>query len=1070
MQNWAQVKPLNIIAQNKYGAFMLSFDKNYALLIAIIFGLAGLPWAFWLFRKDERAGIFEKIIIGYTLGIILVPLMFLLESLVGILYSPILIYVNWAIIFLSGMYFALKDKSFGFEFNFTQMFSQQTISKIALFAIMFAVLFIGLSASIIPIMDLDPYFYIDGVRQVVYEGSNYANDMTAWYPLPISSHMGQPIWKYMLASWFSIYNGQMEYSPYTLIAVSSIYPPIIGALSAFFAYFIFKYLYNERTGLLGAGILAFMPIMITKFQGGDFQIEPYNIFAFVFLFGSIVYALKKHSKESYALMFVALIAAFLASNLSLLLLAVLSASIFAIGIAYFLQPCEEGANREKTLSYFIAGIVVVQIISMMYNIASGSEVFGALKGALTMVIIPFGAFASTWVLNRIFSEKKNELTPIRRYLGIEKLKLDIWSKIAVLTVIAILAISGFFISQGLPLIGDTIKSYTLFGAYTEPLYRTIAEQAPGSEYYGGQIGAIGIEFAKIETESNDILGMFYSLGSSIMNAMNTIPNAIVNFVYGLFIAIMNSVSEVDTFEKVEKGNSMMTAIVFWAITMLGISALYEVYKKRIIGIDTLLILPFTIPVVLMAFGKAKLVMYLALAMVFLTVALWASLERIVKYVLKRYAETKLNEADAQKESYIQQQKIYKRILKALSICVILILVLIQFGPAYALTLTIPGQEITGGLYSTIVNSVGYGAMPLFVHSFEPRIYDNEQKVLPKLERYCALSADSTVCTRVQNWNDTINDPVKYYEQSLCARSLWPYTDKTPSIGMQVAIGYRCSFVSDYWLDSMQWIDENVPQDQPGSRVTSWWDYGHWINFFGQTDTVLRNEHGSTEMIGRTATALLHQDVEFLRNTMKEYDSKYLLVDIEILGAGYDKYNMELGGKYSALNYLGCAWMNQTTVEKWPGQSECENNHLWETVYVPQQQDTGGQPCTISTTRGLGGIIGYRMYRQADGNSNPQAQYCFTQEYENGEAVIRAYNLDKKDENGDLIVVDATWIGYSDEGGIVLTAYYDDPTQSDSAFYESNIYSAFFLDELEGFDLVYSTPQIRIFKMKDEYWN
>lgn len=1062
---------------------MLIFDKSYALLIAIVFGLAGLPWAFWLFRKEKGTGLFEKTIIGYTIGIVAVPLMFLLEFILGILYEPTFIYVNWAIVFLSGAYFAFKDKAYKFEFDFTEVFTQINLAKLAVFAIMLASFVIGFSVSGTPIMDLDPYFYLDGVRQVVYEGHNFANDMTAWYPMEISSHMGQPIWKYMLASWFSVYNGDVAYSPYALIGVGSIFPPIIGALSAFFMYFLFKHLYNYRVGLLGAGLLAFLPTMMIKFQGGDFQIEPYNIFAFVFLMGALAYALKKNTKESWIFMLVSAICAFLGSNLATLVLFVFSLSIFAVGISQFVLPTQEGEKHQKTLAYFVGAVVLCQVIMLFTNVRAGNDVFGVIRGVMPYVLIPFGAFGSAWVITKLLSDRKqkddahidvweNEIGKIKKKIGLDKLKLDLWSRIGVLGVIAIIGLFMAMFAQHIPVVDSVAKAYILFGAYTEPLYRTIAEQAPGSEYYNGQLGFLAAPFSQIEN-AQGMLGGAYNLGMSVIGALNAIPNALVNLVYGIFIAFMNGISGFDTFQKVEKGNSMLTLVVFWGILGLGASILYSIYKKRQIGLDALLILPFSIPVVLMAFGKAKLVMYLALAVVFLACALWANIERIARFGFRAYysGASQKTEKEEEKKKIADEQNLYSRVLKYGAIGAVLFIVLLQFAPGHILSATVPGAETTNGLYTQIANNYGFGALPLLMGSFTPRIYDDSQRVLVKLERYCALNSADPVCQKVYNWENTKNDPVQYYEPNLCARSLWPYSDKQPTLAIQAAFSYRCSMVAGYWLDVMEWMRESVPKDESGSRIMSWWDYGHWTNYLGETNTVLRNEHGSTEMIGKTAYSFLHADVKFLRDAMREYDSKYLLVDIEILGSGNSKDQINLGGKYSALNYLGCAWANLTSVEKWPGQSQCENEHLWETVVIPQQEGVGGDPCVVSANRGISGLIGYRINRQLDGTGVPQAEYCFVQEYESGNQVLRAYSLKDVDESGDLRYVDARWGGYAEATGIVLTAFYDgEVPESANAFYHSNVYSAFFLNKLEGFDLVYSTPQIRMYKMKDEYWN
>ncbi|MFH0927101.1 MAG: energy-coupling factor ABC transporter permease [Candidatus Micrarchaeota archaeon] len=372
---------------------MLTFDKVYALAIAIIYGIAGIPWSFWLFRKDHETGIFEKAVIGYTLGLVLVPFLFLLEYLATILYNPIFIYINWLAVLVSGLYFAYKDKAYKIDVDFSGIFNQRTLCLLALFAIMFSSFIIAFSVSGIPIMDLDPYFYLDGVRQVVYTGQNMANDMTAWYPEPISSHIGNPIWKYMMASWYSLYNGAAAYSPYTLMGVGSIYPPIIGALAAFFAYFALKQLYNHRSGLLAAGALAFMPILMLKFQGGDFQIEPYNVFAFVFLMGAFAYALRKNTRESSLFLLAATACSFLGSNLASLVLFVFSLAVFCICIARFIHDTHEGEKREKTIAHFIGAIILCEALFLAYYVKSGADVGGSAKTILPYILIPLAAFA-----------------------------------------------------------------------------------------------------------------------------------------------------------------------------------------------------------------------------------------------------------------------------------------------------------------------------------------------------------------------------------------------------------------------------------------------------------------------------------------------------------------------------------------------------------------------------------------------------------------------------------------------------------------------------------------------------
>src|SRR5208283_1843482 len=42
----------------------------------------------------------------------------------------------------------------------------------------------------------------------------------------------------------------------------------------------------------------------------------------------------------------------------------------------------------------------------------------------------------------------------------------------------------------------------------------------------------------------------------------------------------------------------------------------------------------------------------------------------------------------------------------------------------------------------------------------------------------------------------------------------------------------CNTIEPYWLNAMLWIRQNVGPNAP--RVLSWWDYGDWINWFGNS--------------------------------------------------------------------------------------------------------------------------------------------------------------------------------------------------------------------------------------------
>jgi asparagine N-glycosylation enzyme membrane subunit Stt3 len=308
---------------------------------------------------------------------------------------------------------------------------------------------------------------------------------------------------------------------------------------------------------------------------------------------------------------------------------------------------------------------------------------------------------------------------------------------------------------------------------------------------------------------------------------------------------------------------------------------------------------------------------------------------------------------------------------------------------------------------------------------------------------------------------------------------------------------------------MEWLKDNTPE---GSRIVSWWDYGHWINYFGLRNAVIRNDQDSDLMIGEVAADYIQGTPQDLINFMNAHGAKYALFDMELVSSGN-----ELGGKYGALNYLSCAQNNETDVTKAPGSSECEANNLWETAYV------SSQPCTISSISNVTGLIAYEMYQdvyQESATGQPEFMgtyytpvyppdcvnptdpnvigYCTNSvkavptycvgpvTLASGQQTYGTYYLNQTEPNGDLLLnkavlempvqlqnstqfgpATAVTLFYTNdpiwlENGQVTSGYSDRKGQ----FYSSNLYSALFLNELPGFTQVYSTPDnvVKIYEL------
>ena len=211
--------------------------------------------------------------------------------------------------------------------------------------------------------------------------------------------------------------------------------------------------------------------------------------------------------------------------------------------------------------------------------------------------------------------------------------------------------------------------------------------------------------------------------------------------------------------------------------------------------------------------------------------------------------------------------------------------------------------------------------------------------------------------------------------------------------------------------------------------------------------------------------------------MQEMDVDYVLFDSEIILTGN-----QFGGKYGALNYLGCAYLNETDVSKSPGQSECEQNNFWEEVYIPTSPNLL-QMCTISYEKDVQGTVAYYgnivAVQDAQGQREYRVQlakdvYCISPEG-------ITYFLDKKDDEGDLIIHGGVLnpagkiqsvqgdeylkvsVLYMDENYTIGNTTINNWENRVGNFYDSNLYKAFMLDHLDGFEKVYDNGNVKIFK-------
>jgi len=901
--------------------------------------------------------------------------------------------------------------------------------------------------------ELDPYYYTYVAQQIITDGYNPLNDQTAWYPEVNVSHRAIPELAYMESLWYSLYNGSNQYDNMLLAVIASLYPPIAAMLSFLFLYLFLSRIVRREYALIGAGIALLTPSMIFKLMAGEAEVQPYAFFAIPFFYALYLLMLQERKRIFAVLSGIAFFALALGSSSEVLATTTLVLFWTTYGLILFLK--NKGHEEIRQLIE-LNGIALGIGIFFGSTIIKGFYYDGALAlhsflPAVFVFLILGGLYYIQLMQPAVLRDRKMA---------------------AGLLAIALLL---FIISP----LGEPIKAIGRAGfmvaQYTTPLYRTIAEQGLAGGDFSGEMGFVAAGFRSItawvfspitslitsaeakESMSKtidtfgDIISVPFLFFYFLANLLNNIAVALINFVLG---------------SNVDYGWKDNSLLMFWEIALIAAIA-YWFYSKKDAASDELspaLFILFAIfPPFIVGIIKAKYTIYAAY---FIGAGITFVLGQCEDFIIKF--------------NVFGRKDVAFRAILAIGIFVLLM----QF------------------LYS------GF-ALGLTISNFQTRFQDDPLGAQPKLQQVCAETHDQTVCAAASN-------PIAYaslgtnyqYNTNLCLITALPdygiFVNPSKASGTYQAALLRCNRIADYWIESMEWIKYNTEND---SRTTSWWDYGHWINFFGQKSTVLRNEHASHRMIGNVAYAYIHGTPEELIEFMKSHDSKYALFDIELIAGGG-----QLGAKYGALNYLSCAYMNRTNVSFAPGESVCETEHLWEIIYVPK--DMRGRTCTISASQNKTGVIAYKIYigpmeekaysayypgvcqgsitdarvkyycdnyvvlkpvycvgevTLADGRKTT-GTYYLNETYPNGDLKLNKailampFEIRNTAHLGDVIgfttlyTNDPIWL----ENGEVVGGYSD----AKGEFYDSNLYRGIFLGEIPGFTKVFDDGAVKIYKINE----
>lgn len=438
--------------------------------------------------KKTDFDLFEKLVISFIVGIILVPTLGFVYGLLGILFTPLIMLLNVALVSIAGFLVSWKFDALPKKISFNKY------SLLLLILILFGV-WVRLQSLGPYFYEFDPYFYQMSAQYTVTQGITPRYDKLVGTPDFKDTHRTQPLTSYMEAQMyfiFSVVKGVSTYDPNLLTIVSGLYPVMSGALLAFIMYLLISCLYGKNIGIFAASLTAFIPQLIQKTAAGSQELQPWGIFSLLLVMAFFIITIKK-LKENwlfYALLScVASISVILGSQYNLLLSLIVYSSFVLLSSYFFL------VHRDKELDIllkFDLAFFIVSLVSytLYYGIYLNVSYLSSVDVLSAVVSILFLAFLSNF--DRITNKLKLKVNPER------------WK------VVLVALILGLVISFALGLV-ERAYWFAISTGQVVPLMKTVAEQSPSPDVLFDSLSYLGISFLPHLTLLLAALALLYAL-------------------------------------------------------------------------------------------------------------------------------------------------------------------------------------------------------------------------------------------------------------------------------------------------------------------------------------------------------------------------------------------------------------------------------------------------------------------------------------------------------------------------------------------------------------------------------
>ncbi len=753
------------------------------LVTGLIFAIPGVLFSIGFF-SGTKFKLLDKLFAGILIGAVVVPFLAFIEQLIlGFSFSVGLVLANSLLFFLIGLYLTYSRGFFGLSRvqNVLKQGEEQLRSQplyflapvllIIIFA--FAFYFRTAFSFITNFFEFDPYYYASLTETLVRHGSIPLTNDLAYFPFQ-KFHHEPALVTFMTASWNVVYNllTGLAYDKGTLILITNLYPPLVGALLSVVAYWLLKAQYNETAGIVGAIFFASTPILIQKFASGVAELQPWGLFSAVLIFSTYLLALKYKQWQFTVLAGFATVLAMIGAELFIWPIGIMSAFFTIQAIVNFYA----NHHDENFLIVAVAFALTTVIGNILHNAYGASGV------------LSFG----TTTLLAILS-----MMPAIVFYLIERFKLP--EKYPRKTILAAILLLGFLGSL-LPVLPSgtnaaSIASQFISGASSfagtgSPLGKTIAEEtATGS---GDLPGAFGV------------LSPIILIVLAIFLAWSAIENLLIRKKYReAAVLVLGALAIVLFRQDIANFLSILgTSINFSLFSAIGkLLAANELFAYLIISIVSAIITFIT------SEPENRSEVTLLTALILYPIA------------------------------YIGLNKV-------------------KFLVHLSLALALGGGVLIGEI----------STRGRFLHKF----FKVEEKMAFNWTLYFAIVIGFL----------------------LVSVQVFGFQNRAPG-AINSAQSLQGSQISGDWLSAMNWLRDNTNYNNPiyqakcnqkfgyDCRVISWWDYGHWTIFLGETKSVLDPGNSYPNFDQEVAYGFVDNQSAFLKS-MAYHNASHVLVDYQLL--------------------------------------------------------------------------------------------------------------------------------------------------------------------------------------------